>query len=174
MSSRQPDDVEDLREQGGLLERLMRIEREIRAVEKRLATIEKLLEGDPEARAIVLLYMKIVGLHRASVDRIATALQAQRALTQAGVIDDIARDVIEALAVRGPMNISELTRELRKVRGSASRRIIAQRLRMLENLGVVRRVPGGKGRRYELSGALTGGQEGYSNDPNSDVAGDED
>ncbi len=172
MSSRQPDDGREPREQGGLLERLMRIEREIRAVEKRLATIEKLLEGDPEARAIVLLYMKIVGLHRASVDRIATALQAQRALTQAGVIDDIAKDVIEALAVKGPMNISELTRELRKMRGSASRRIIAQRLLMLENLGVVRRVSGGKGRRYELSGALTGEQEGYSNGPDSDDAGD--
>ncbi len=171
MPPRQPGEERGAGERHGLLDRLMRIEREIRAVEKRLATIEKLLEGDPEARAIVLLYMKIVGLHRASVDRIATALQAQRLLTQAGVIDDIARDVIEVLAVRGPMNISELTRELRRIRGSASRRIIAQRLRMLEDLGVVRRLPGGKGRRYELSGALTGEQEGYSSGPDSSDSG---
>ncbi|HDM92795.1 MAG TPA: ArsR family transcriptional regulator [Candidatus Korarchaeota archaeon] len=155
MSTARPRDTRDHEgaksvQAGGLLDRLYRIEQEIRAVERRLEIIEKLLEGDPEARAIVLLFMKIVGFHRASVDKIAAAIEAQRLLTQAGIVDDIARDIFEVLAVHGPMNVSELTRELRKIRGSASRRIVSQRLKMLEELGVVRLVSGGKGKRYEI------------------------
>jgi len=55
-----------------------------------------------------------------------------------GLKDPISRDIIRALFKKGGQNISEITEVVRQRRGSASRRIVRQRLAVLEKEGIVR------------------------------------
>lgn len=61
--------------------------------------------------------------------------------------DEVSRIVLNSLALRGPMNISQLTREVEKEKGSASR--VTVRKRVLELLEE-RVVEKGEGYEYKL------------------------
>lgn len=64
---------------------------------------------------------------------------------------DLARHIVDILTHVGPMNISRLTYMLRGVRGTASRRIVAETLRELEKLGIVEKTRGkGREKVYRL------------------------
>ncbi|OYT46764.1 MAG: hypothetical protein B6U85_07070, partial [Desulfurococcales archaeon ex4484_42] len=54
-----------------------------------------------------------------------------------GGMDEVSKAIIEALVVKDEVTISELTRLVRLVRGSASRRIVTERIRRLEKMGLV-------------------------------------
>jgi len=58
--------------------------------------------------------------------------------------DDIIRAILEVLALRGPMNISTLTREVRRYRGKASRRIIRNKIRELVKRGILEVIVSGR------------------------------
>ena len=77
--------------------------------------------------------------------------------------DEIAKDIVLDLARKGPRNISQLTRDLREGRGTASRRIVAERVDRLIKCGIVREGEGGSGRRLELAGQ---GPDDSSDTPN--------
>ncbi len=55
-----------------------------------------------------------------------------------GVKDSISRDVVKVLFERDGQNISQITDRLKEMRGTASRRIVRERLKGLEQKGVVR------------------------------------
>jgi len=61
--------------------------------------------------------------------------------------DEVSRIVLNSLALRGPMNISQLTREVEKEKGSASRVTVRKRVRELLEEGVVEK---GEGYEYRL------------------------
>lgn len=61
--------------------------------------------------------------------------------------DDISRIILNALAVKGPMNISQLAREVARGRGSASRVTVRKRIQSLLDEGVIER---GEGFEYRL------------------------
>ena len=56
--------------------------------------------------------------------------------------DDVSRIILNALALKGPMNISQLTREVARERGSASRVTVRKRVHSLLNEGVIEKGEG--------------------------------
>ena len=75
------------------------------------------------------------------------------------VKDQISKDIIKILLDRSDKdkqgsNLSEITRELKNSRGSASRRIVREKVAKLEKTGYVKRVGGGKIPTYSISDSL--------------------
>jgi DNA-binding transcriptional ArsR family regulator len=68
-----------------------------------------------------------------------------------GVKDPIAKDIMRLLLDRPGLNISEITDQLRQRRGSASRRIVRDRLAELLGQGMVVERSGKKEKTYEIS-----------------------
>ncbi len=71
-----------------------------------------------------------------------------------GLKDPMSRDIVNALFQRSGQNISEITEMVRGRRGSASRRIIRERLAELEEQGIVRGERRSKTVEYHVSDEL--------------------
>ncbi|RLE67217.1 MAG: hypothetical protein DRJ47_00760 [Thermoprotei archaeon] len=117
---------------------------------RRLEALEaKLAERDAlnEARTISLI-ATLIKLGAATVDLSEAAkrlVKADRMIASYG-LDGISRAILEILAVKGPMNISQLTGEIRRYRGKASRRIVAEKVKKLEARGLVEVCREGRGK----------------------------
>lgn len=73
--------------------------------------------------------------------------------------DPISKEIVRILLDRADKvgqgsNLSEITRELKNVRGTASRRIVREKVASLEKMGYVKRAGGEKGLRYSISDSL--------------------
>jgi DNA-binding transcriptional ArsR family regulator len=68
-----------------------------------------------------------------------------------GVKDSISRDIVKVLFERDGQNISEITDKLKEMRGTSSRRIVRDRLKELEEKGVVKEKGSPKSRDYWLT-----------------------
>ena len=68
-----------------------------------------------------------------------------------GVKDPISKDIMRLLLDKPGLNISEITEELRQRRGSASRRIVRDRLGELQDKGMLVEQSGKKEKTYEIS-----------------------
>jgi len=64
--------------------------------------------------------------------------------------DEISKAIITALERKERLNISQLTEQVRKERGSASRRIVRERVEKLISLDIIREIETGYGRQLEL------------------------
>ena len=62
--------------------------------------------------------------------------------------DEITREILNVLALKGSMNVSELTREIASIRGIASRVTVKKHLDALLNEKVVNKIVAGK---YQLA-----------------------
>ena len=68
-----------------------------------------------------------------------------------GLKDDISKHIVSVLFERGERNISQITEAVKGKRGTASRRIVRERIQELEEKGVLVSAAGSRGRTYRVS-----------------------
>ena len=123
------------------------LEERLRALAKRIEELELRLSRESLLLDEVmkeLQLMRNISLASALLLRTTTYIKGYR-------YDDISRHIVEALLRAGPMNISQLTNFLKKIRGTASRRIVSEKIKILNRLGLVERVPGKRSeKRYRI------------------------
>ena len=120
---------------------------------QRLDLLEKMIIENPEYRGAAAA----VGIARLSIGAYGEPLKlaerlknAERYLRRKQIAqDEISRCIIQALAVKGALNISAITRQVTGMRGKASRRIVRERVKKLQAQGVLLKNEG-KVPTYEL------------------------
>ncbi len=120
-------------------ERLERLEKLVETILYKLEQIESMLRstGDPE----LMIAAELVS---------AFSLPATKSLEAASIVmdimkkiklpDPISRAIVEVMSTCEPLTISEITRRVRELRGKASRRIIRERLKRLEEKQIVTQI----------------------------------
>ncbi len=134
-------------------ERVRSLDQKLDEIMKRLDTIEAALAASQQSSELSSVLSDLrtgISLYSEPLKAIKRLYDARRFLKATAVEkDEISRIIIQSLAMRGELNVSQLERELRGVRGKASRRIVRERLKKLETDGIVQRVPG-PGNQYRL------------------------
>jgi hypothetical protein len=122
------------------------LSRKLDMILQRLDFLEKLILEKPEYAdlAASLQLTKVgIGLYGEPL-KIASRLKAaQEYMHQEHIAqDDISRCIVQALALKGPLNVSAITRQVTTMRGKASRRIVRERVQRLVKQGVLSRKEG--------------------------------
>ena len=137
------DSVKALKDVSDKLETIMR----------RLDYIESLLSKYPEILEVaefVRLFGVGARLSNEPIKAIRRLISARRTIDKPSLdLDDTSRLIIQVLAVRGPLNISQITRGIKAQKGKASRKTVRKRVTNMLDLGIVRRANCRFGYRYK-------------------------
>jgi hypothetical protein len=121
---------------------------------RRLDLLEDLIVEKPEYEgltAALKLTRVGIGMYGEPLKVASRLKNAQKFLEQKQLSqDEIIRCIIQALAVKGPLNISAITRQVGAMRGKASRRIIRERVQRLLSQGILTKTAGNTP-TYDLS-----------------------
>jgi hypothetical protein len=121
---------------------------------RRLDLLEELIVEKPEFEgltAALRLTRVGVGMYGEPL-KIAARLKNAEVYLKRNLIaqDEISRCIIQALAVKGALNISAITRQVTSMRGKASRRIVRERvIKLQEQVVLVKKA--GKPPTYDLA-----------------------
>jgi DNA-binding transcriptional ArsR family regulator len=120
---------------------LRRLSKQLEAVIRRLDLIEAVLTEQrsyPELAALMGDLKMSANLYNEPLKLIQRLITAKRIVQRSEEPrDEVSRLILNSLAIRGPMNVSGLAREITSVRGSASRVTVRKRLKALLEEGVI-------------------------------------
>ena len=133
---------DDLREQiRALSEKMEGVESSLRTIAEPYAQLMEYLE---RFQGISSSYLRLLDLYQRYGE-------ISPDLLVPDVKDAISREIVKILFEKDGQNISRITDRLKDRRGTASRRIVRERLKVLEEKGVVRRKGASKNKEYWLS-----------------------
>jgi DNA-binding transcriptional ArsR family regulator len=133
---------EDVKDQiKSLSEKMESLEESMRMV---AAPYSQLLEYIERFQKISSSYFRLIDLYQRYGE-------ISPDLLMPGVKDNISRDIVKILFERDGQNITQITDKLKEKRGTASRRIVRERLKMLREKGVVVEKGSERSRVYWLS-----------------------
>lgn len=114
-----------------------RFEELLKVILKKLESIENKLKLLGSGSNEVMIVSEILSLLSVPVSVAAIAAKRFLDVTKAYRLDPISMDIVKILSICEGYSTSEITRRLRDLRGSASRRVVRERLRILEEKGIV-------------------------------------
>jgi hypothetical protein len=121
---------------------------------RRLDLLEELILDKPEYESLTasLRLTKMgIGMYGEPLKIASRLKNAEKYLRQKPIAqDDISRCIVQALAVKGTLNISAITRQVATMRGKASRRIVRDRVKKLVAQGILLKTDG-RVPTYELA-----------------------
>lgn len=130
-----------------------KIEERVRDLDQKLDTIEAAVAASQQTSQLsgVLSDLRSgIALYSEPLKAIQRLYDARRFLKIRAIEkDEISRLIVQSLAMRGELNISQIERALRAQRGKASRRIIRDRLKALQRDRVVEPASGSE-HKYKL------------------------
>jgi predicted DNA-binding transcriptional regulator len=129
------------------------LSRKLDQILRRLDLLEELILEKPEYEGLAAsLRLTKMGISMYGEPlKIASRLKnAEKYLRQESIAqDDISRCIVQALALKGPLNVSAITRQVASMRGKSSRRIVRDRVKKLVQQGVLSKAEG-RVPKYEL------------------------
>lgn len=135
-----------------IYERVKRLEKMLEELMNRLNNIEeKLRTLGIEQPTLSIASQLVIAFSMPAIQALEASRRAIAAISKLSVIDPINEAIIEVLSNCEALSISEITRRVRVLRGSASRRIIRERLKRLEILDIVVNVGSSDRPKYILN-----------------------
>jgi hypothetical protein len=125
---------------------------QLEAVMRRLDLIEAVLteqKSYPELAAVMSDLRMSASLYNEPLKLIQRLITVRRITQRAEPRDEVSRIILNTLAVKGALNVSELAREVAVARGSASRVTVRKRLSILIDEGIIKKNADGSYRLRE-------------------------
>lgn len=155
-SENKPDIDTDSEERPGIEEIQDRLDQISRRLERVESLIERIEPGIEEVSESAQVIREGFEFYDSMVNLMSKFTRAERLESRYGDLkkDGIAWAMIKTLDKRGPQNISQITAGVRRQRGTASRRIVRERVKKLLDRGILTTVETDDDRAiyYDLSG----------------------
>jgi predicted transcriptional regulator len=121
---------------------LRSLSEQLEAVMRRLDLIEAVLTEQrsyPELVAVMSDLRMSASLYNEPLKLIQRLITVRRITQRTEPRDEVSRIILNTLAVKGALNVSELAREVAVARGSASRVTVRKRLSILIEEGIIKK-----------------------------------
>jgi DNA-binding transcriptional ArsR family regulator len=131
------------------------LKKQIRSLSEKMESVEETMSKVSQPYSQLLEYIERFQKISSSYFKMLGLYQRYGAISPdlliPGVKDSISRDIVKVLFERDGQNISQITDKLKETRGTSSRRIVRERLKLLEERGVVKGKGSSRSKDYWLT-----------------------